>query len=139
MGVILSGFAQSVFWPVTASRQYERSLRDLVDGCRSLLADLQQGLQNGTLDSTAITATESKLFSLASSLDAKLQTARADSRTLDTDVVSYQQLNARLFDLFTAATKISGAALSLRHTVESSGVDLSDLKNEFASADRRCA
>ena len=139
IGVILSAIVQSVFWPVTASRQYERSLRDLASGCRSLLSDVQQGLSQGSIDRSNMITAESELFSLASALDAKLQTARADSKRLNTHAAGYQELNRQLFDMFTAATAISGAAAALQQGSGSNRADLSMLEGQFASIDRACA
>lgn len=136
VGVILSGLAQGVFWPVTASGQYERSIRELLKGSRGLLQLVRRGLLEHQMDTEAIAKTESQLLSLANSLSTTLEAARGDSKQLDKFAVQYQQLSNELCNLFIATTPITDASIQWVQDSTLVTLESATLSSMFDSIDK---
>jgi uncharacterized membrane protein YccC len=134
VGVILSALTQGVFWPVTASRQFERSMLDLVKGCREILRLVRRGLIEQEMDKESIATAESKLLSLSTTLTTTLEAARADSKRLDKYSFGYQQLGDELIDLFLATSAIADASIQVPQ-----GSTSAALESTIESVDRECA
>ena len=139
VGVILSALAQGVFWPVTASGQFERAMRDLVKGCREILQLVRRRFIEQKMDKESIATAESKLLSLSTTLNTKLDVARADSKRLDKYSFRYQQLGDELVDLFLATTAIADASIQVVQGSTSATPNPATLESTFESIDKECA
>jgi uncharacterized membrane protein YccC len=106
MGVILSGLSHALFWPVTASAKFERTMRELVEGCGGLLLMVRHGLVEQNMDVAALQKSQGKILALSTSLDAMLQAARDESRRYRKHRTQYEQLCDQLEELFLATAAI---------------------------------
>jgi uncharacterized membrane protein YccC len=138
VGVILSGLAQGVFWPVTARGRFERSMRDLVTGCREILQLVRRGLLEQEMDGEAITKLESKVLSLSTTLNTTLEAARAESKQLGKYFLRYQQLSDELLKLFLTTTAISDASRQCARNTRAMTSDSASLDGMFDSIDKAC-
>lgn len=111
VGVILSGIAHAVIWPVTASAKFERTMRELVESCRDLLLFVNHDLSEQNLDVLAIDKMESKIMALSTSLGATLHAARVESKRFHRCFSQYAQLCDQLEELFSATAAICDASV----------------------------
>ena len=111
VGVLLSGVAQAVFWPVTAAAQFERIMGKLVEGCRDLLAEVRRGLLEQDMDVAAMQKTKAQVFALSTSLETTFHTACAESKRFHDHVARYEQLCGQLEQMFLAAAAICDAGV----------------------------
>ncbi|QDT48960.1 p-hydroxybenzoic acid efflux pump subunit AaeB [Symmachiella dynata] len=114
VGVVLSSLVHGVFWPVTAGQNFERSMQEVVEGCRDLVLLIRRGLLNQDIDVQAIDKMEIKLISLSTSISATLNAARVDSEHIRRHYRQYEQLGDALEELVLATTAIGGTATLYR-------------------------
>jgi len=117
VGVVLSSLAHGVFWPVTAGQHFERSMQDVVEGCRDLVLLIRRGLLNQDIDVQAIDKMEIKLISLSTSISATLNAARVDSEHIRRHYPHYEQLCDELEELVLATAAIGGTATLYRNVL----------------------
>ena len=137
-GVILSGLVHALFFPVTAAFQRERTIREVLEGCRNLLSLVRDRLTGGTVDEAQLDAAAAGVVTLSESLDATLQAARVDSKLVRRHFGNHQRLNDQLTDLALSAAAVADAAVQCTRDAVAE-TTLASLAQTMGSLDKTCA